>query len=248
MIALTVSWIPNGYFNKLTYNETTQLNIKKIDEIFKYLNKRWEDGQKKDNLINRVKEEYDGVVENMDEEKNELKEDDVSSDEEKEIDPRRENLDYSVDSERSQCCPFHCYDHFEATKHPDVLEAYQAIRKKADEENKKKLAVLILGKELVIDTGRMCIDSKSITFNERIASVNFASCWNGPQAEHFIHPKKKEVEGYKDLPPILYQTHEDGHHLRIELFNSNFVRMTKEKIVEYEIKNEPNEDFDEYDY
>ena len=222
-----------GHFNKLTYNETTELDVANVSEIFKYLDERQKASREKNHEESK-KETYDESVESNPE--YQLWEDDENTEEERDLKNKDVDQRDPVDLDDSPCCPTHYRVPVEPRRNREVHEHFRDIRIEADKDLKRKVTVLIFEKELVIDRKRIEIGDEVILFNKLIPNVNFAGCWNGPVVEDCVSSKIKKVDGYHNIPPVLFHLYEEGSHLRVELFNNNFVRRVTTEITEYEIK------------
>jgi len=103
---------------------------------------------------------------------------------------------------------------------------------------KKDFSIFIFNKEIKIETEKIQINENTITFNEKIPSVNFASCQYSIDDDGAVDQFAQRdlyVSGYANIPPIPYVAHDEGYHLKIELFNNGFVRNQQFEFTKYEI-------------
>jgi len=141
--------------------------------------------------------------------------------------------------DRSECsfCPI---------KHPTKSDIIEFLEEKDDElggeieELKEEWTIFIFNNEIRIETQKIQINEQTITFNENIPTVNFASCQY--DMENFdsynldkIPTKEVYVSGFANIPPIPYVIHDEGYHLKIELFNNGFVRNEEFEFTRYDI-------------
>ncbi len=101
-------------------------------------------------------------------------------------------------------------------------------------EAKRKFTVFIFNKEIKIETSRIQINENSIVFNEKIPSVNFASCqFDINDIEDEFTQQELNLSAFANIPPIPYAVHDEGYHLKIELFNNGFVRNEEMTFTKY---------------
>jgi len=89
---------------------------------------------------------------------------------------------------------------------------------------KNEFTMFIFNKEIRIEKSNIQINSDTIVFNEKIPSVNFASCQYSIESDAGLNKEELYVTGYANIPPLPYIVHDEGYHIKIELFNNGFVR------------------------
>ncbi len=89
---------------------------------------------------------------------------------------------------------------------------------------KKEFTMFIFNKKIKIEKSKIQIKSDRIVFDEKIPTVNFASCQYSIEDESGLNQEDLYISGYANIPPIPYVVYDEGYHLKIELFNNGFVR------------------------
>ena len=112
-----------------------------------------------------------------------------------------------------------------------------------------------------IDEQSMIITDKTITFKNKVSSFCLASyqvckycgqndynnsgeccyeagaCWREANVDDYIKTIEQSVAGLKCLPPIPYSSSAEGHHLRLDLFHSDLVRVETQVFHQYGLEN-----------
>lgn len=122
-------------------------------------------------------------------------------------------------------------DEDEEVEHPTEEEITNFLRDKDSEireemmNAKEQFTVFIFNQEIKMETSRIQITDDAIVFNEKIPSVNFASCQlDINDLEDQFNKQKISLSAFGNIPPIPYVVYDEGYHLKIELFNNGFVR------------------------
>eukprot|EP00340_Litonotus_pictus_P002091 CAMPEP_0170527406 /NCGR_PEP_ID=MMETSP0209-20121228/12875_1 /TAXON_ID=665100 ORGANISM="Litonotus pictus, Strain P1" /NCGR_SAMPLE_ID=MMETSP0209 /ASSEMBLY_ACC=CAM_ASM_000301 /LENGTH=634 /DNA_ID=CAMNT_0010817899 /DNA_START=637 /DNA_END=2541 /DNA_ORIENTATION=+ len=144
----------------------------------------------------------------------------------------------------SQCCPRHHSSKgkpFVPNKNKRVVDY---ANKKNFEETQKKLKngeVFLFGKKVVVDFKSMKVDEKKVFFDKMIIPrVHFAGCdndeppcWSGESETSFIIEEDVDCKEYCCVPPIYYASAPLGFHLRLDIFNNNYIRLKDEDGYKY---------------
>jgi len=132
------------------------------------------------------------------------------------------------------------YDEDEGA-HPSDYAIGEFLRENNDQirqevmDAKADFTVFIFDKEIKIETSRILIDDDAIVFDEEIPRVNFAGCtWEmGDYVIDKFTKQELKLSGFANIPPIPYKVHDEGYHLKIELFNNGFVRNEEMTFAKY---------------
>jgi len=200
--------------------------IKDVKEIFKYL-KDYAFPNKQIN--NEEKQENTSIEEEEEENDDDLAESLKSNFGEEEgkhnfdIAEIQEDL-YKGCDEEERMCPFCDCVHPTEGEVEDFLEDNKADIKEGLRDAKNKFTVFIFNQEIKIEKSKIKINKDSIVFNEKIPTVNFASCQFDVSDLDIFSAQDINLAAYANVPPIPYKVHKEGYHLKIELFNNGFVR------------------------
>ena len=201
----------SGSFNTLTYDIVLDPEINSISEIYQYLEKHT-----KNKIL--LKKEFPNPKWQK-----------------KVLQP------ISYKTLEDQCCYTHYRNDDFYLKSRQVRMIYDKKVKENEarwEKIKNNYHLIIYDKEVYINSSKMEIIDNYILFAGNIPPVNFAACQSGELPEDFIISKTNKIKGYGNIPPIWFESTEKGHHLKIELFNSKFLRKLDTEMRDYEISKE----------
>lgn len=127
----------------------------------------------------------------------------------------------------NHCCPFH-YDHFSASKCPDVISCYLQCRKYTASKL-LNAPVWLLDTEVIINESNILIDSDKIYITQApgkkgIPPINFAACWNSPEwPPDYIDVAASHCLPKLLIPPIIYRAYPQGYRLILDFFRNDWM-------------------------
>jgi hypothetical protein len=124
-----------------------------------------------------------------------------------------------------RCCPFHCWESFDATRNAEIVELYANAQSFA-KAHIMPAPILMLGQDVVIDPDRFVIEGDRIHVlgREALAPVNFAACWNaGGSPENYLDVAASVGVLQLLVPPILFAEASGCYHLRFDFFRNSWM-------------------------
>lgn len=135
----------------------------------------------------------------------------------------------------NQCCPRDVKE-FYANGNKRVVNF---VNNKIYEENistLNKSEVCIFGKKVVIDLSNLYVEKDKVSFKKlTIPRVHFAGCdmesppcWDGRNESEFTYEESIEYQRFTNIPPIYYNQTDKGFHLKLDIFNNNYIITTSD--------------------
>lgn len=124
-----------------------------------------------------------------------------------------------------RCCPFHCWEAFDATRNAEIVELYANAQSFA-KAHIMPAPILMLGQDVVIDPARFVVEGDRIHVlgKEALAPVNFAACWNaGGSPENYLDVAASVGVLQLLVPPILFAEAAGCYHLRFDFFRNSWM-------------------------
>jgi hypothetical protein len=124
-----------------------------------------------------------------------------------------------------RCCPFHCWESFDATRNAEIVELHAKAQSFA-KAHIMPAPILMLGQDVVIDPDRFVIEGDRIHVlgREALAPVNFAACWNaGGSPENYLDDAASVGVLQLLVPPILFAEAAGCYHLRFDFFRNSWM-------------------------
>ncbi len=124
-----------------------------------------------------------------------------------------------------QCCPFHCWGTFDATRHEEIVDLYARAQSFA-KAHILPAPILMLGQDVVLDPEKFVIDGNRIHVlgKQALAPVNFAACWNsGGTPENYLDVAASVGVLHLLVPPILFAETAGCYHLQFDFFRNSWM-------------------------
>jgi len=230
--------VGGDFINKIAITECAKIPTSKKE----FLNNKDGEEQKNENSI--IPDDYEPPIQKK------LKANPASNEEEKspcgdanndgDDDAIEEEKEKSSDSESngsdnsSHCCDYHNSYNFDPWKCRDVMWSYNFAKKEFLEHLSSK-SIVIMGKEVKFNRENIQIDNKHIIIGSNIPRVNFAACWNGDTSSGDYLTFEMIPATLATIPPIPYVTKYNCHHLKIDMFCNNYMRLEKRRLKRPEI-------------
>jgi hypothetical protein len=124
-----------------------------------------------------------------------------------------------------QCCPFHCWETFDATRHGEIIDLYARAQSFA-KAHILPAPILMMGQDVALDPEKFVIEGNRIHVlgREALAPVNFAACWNaGGSPENYLDVAASVGVLHLLVPPILFAETADCYHLQFDFFRNSWM-------------------------
>ncbi|MDW6059116.1 hypothetical protein SAZ11_15125 [Streptomyces sp. FXJ1.4098] len=125
----------------------------------------------------------------------------------------------------NECCPFHSWAAFDATRSEDVIELYTQAQTFA-KAHILPAPIVMLGEDVLLDPDKFVIRGNSIHVlgKESLTPVNFAACWNaGGLPGNYIDIAATVDTAHFLVPPIFFTESDDCYHLRFDFFRNSWM-------------------------
>lgn len=127
------------------------------------------------------------------------------------------------------CCPGHSRG-FDPTVAEEIVELYTRAQRFA-RARLDTAPIMMLGQQIYLDPSRFVVDADKIHVlsADRLAPVNFASCWNCPSRPPNYLDIDLHVGVVQPLvPPILWEATRETHHLMFDFFRNAWAASMKQ--------------------
>jgi hypothetical protein len=124
-----------------------------------------------------------------------------------------------------RCCPFHCWDTFDATRNEEIVDLYTRAQSFA-KAHIMPAPILMLGQDVVLDPDKFVIHGNLIHVlgKESLAPVNFAACWNaGGSPENYLDVAASVGVLHLLVPPIFFTETAGCYHLQFDFFRNSWM-------------------------
>ena len=132
------------------------------------------------------------------------------------------------DPNHKPCCPYHCYQTFDAWNDDYVLKTYEQCRAYT-RQKVLETPVLLLKNEIVLNESNIKIERDKVFFlkgpqDDPIPPVNFAACWNeGTDPAMFVGLDQEIPAPQLLIPPLLFAEFEQGYRFCLDFFRNDWV-------------------------
>ncbi len=132
-----------------------------------------------------------------------------------------------------QCCPFHSWEAFDATRHGEIVDLYERAQTFA-KAHIMPAPLLMLGEDVVLDPEKFVIRGNLIHIlgNAALTPVNFAACWNsGGDTGNYLDVAATVGVAQFLVPPIIFSESEGCYHLQFDFFRNSWMVKHQQAVV-----------------